>query len=684
MDRKIIIAILLCFLAAGSICGQETGRVDTLEAAVKIASRPVAAETGMYALPPVRIFKTVSPLGTGDVVKFAQTLPGITTGAEGSSTVYARGGNIGNNVFTLDGTPIYRPTHLLGFTTAFSPDLTGDTELYLGGFTSDEGNLTASHIKMTSRTADWNRAEGKASLSNFFVDANVSVPIVRERLTFTGSARYSILPLEYRAVKDWLKRSQSVFDTLTTSTYDLYGKLDFKINERGRVSLSAFRSYDSFGYVKGPAANTVGWDNTIASLNFNYALSERTRIEVRASYNDNGGSQLQDWKLEDERTLLEMRSRMREVYALAEMHTRFTEGLELQYGLSSRSGWFNVKNNVSSVAASNWQRSVITSANVQLTWSGLKHMVRAGARMNVYHLVGDPSENKIFYMPEGSLMARFKVVRDFGVEMTVDYVSQFYHTLEGVPMGWSVDLIVPAGKTVRPETALQGYAGLCYDRGIHHVKLGGYAKRMYGLVYYPDATTLFSTSLTAWKSNVESGTGTSYGGEFFYEVNGRRFNGTLAYTLSKTDRLFRNVNYGKPFPAKFDRRHIINATASYTIIDKGHINLDFITSFTLQSGHWETMQDGYLPVWGVIDQSVRKAPLISAVNNYQMPTYIRWDNSVRMEIQGSRVSHTVNLGLYNTLNRHNPSMVFYNYELRRWQTVSLIPIMPSLYYSIAF
>lgn len=67
-----------------------------------------------------------------------------------------------------------------------------------------------------------------------------------------------------------------------------------------------------------------------------------------------------------------------------------------------------------------------------------------------------------------------------------------------------------------------------------------------------------------------------------------------------------------------------------------------------------------------------------------MKDYIRWDNSLCLSAGSGRVSHSVTIGVYNTLNRHNPFMLRFNESTRKWETVSLIPIMPNFCYSIKF
>ena len=68
-----------------------------------------------------------------------------------------------------------------------------------------------------------------------------------------------------------------------------------------------------------------------------------------------------------------------------------------------------------------------------------------------------------------------------------------------------------------------------------------------------------------------------------------------------------------------------------------------------------------------------------------MPAYIRMDLgcSLRFNLD-KRCHHTLNLGIYNVLNRHNPFSLTYDTEDRTWKKVSIFPIMPSLSWTLEF
>ena len=106
---------------------------DTLKAAVKVDDRVSRVGADAYRLDPVRTRRISSPLGEGDAVKYIQTLPGVAMGGEGGSAFYVRGGNMGSNLMTLDGVPVYGVSHLLGFTTIFPQDAVDETVFQTGG-----------------------------------------------------------------------------------------------------------------------------------------------------------------------------------------------------------------------------------------------------------------------------------------------------------------------------------------------------------------------------------------------------------------------------------------------------------------------------------------------------------------------------------------------------------------------
>lgn len=672
-------------------------KIDTLHAASISADKKVV-RTGERIVRPAEFLGITSAVGAGDVIKFIQTLPGISTGAEGSSAIYVRGGNIGSNLITLDGVPVYGSSHLLGFTSAYSPDIVSETLFQVGGFTSEEGNLTASHISVTSKDGDFNKFSGKVSVSNFLQGGSISTPLIKDKLSFIGSLRISPIGAELSAVKRMTEALDSVSGIKATS-YDAYGKLKWKINRRQNLSFSVFNSLDSYGYRYGADSDErMRWGNLITTLGHEFSPDGNLFLRSSLSYNSFTNYQAMRKTMGGEDNSLGMRSSLDELTLLSTASKTSGSGISLQGGIKARLARFNPGSSsaytdalmkpVCPASESDIVRTLLVTVHGQVEKGKESlYLIRAAGRLNMFRSwrLQDHSSDKTYLTPEASLLGRVNLSKWMGVEATADWTAQHYHTLEGIPIGWSLDMTVPSDIKLAPERALQGYAGLFMTKGNHRLTLGGYYKTMSGLIYFADATQIFSSAAAGWRHGIKTGKGLSRGIETLYEYDSERLRGRLAYTLSKTDRTFEEVNNGVTFPAKFDRRHILNITAEYVISKQERREFGVNTFFTYQSGHWATVPEGQYSGSLIHGSHEITIDYFTTIHNRQMPAFIRWDIGAFLRYGiGTRHPGTLNVGIYNVLNRHNAYSITYDTNERTWKQMSLFPIMPSLSWTMSF
>lgn len=697
MKRIVVLAILSLFPLSMAFAQMNEVK-DTLRGSVVFGKKSGAREAGTRIINVKDFSNMVSAVGEADVIKFIQILPGVSTGGEGSSAFYVRGGNLGSNLVTLDGIPIHGSSHLLGFTSVYSPDVISDAMFQVGGFTSEEGNLTASHIKLTSSDGDYHDFHGKASVSNFLLGASLSMPILKDRISFIGSVRLSPVGLELKA----LKGLSSALDSIGSPkalVYDAFGKVSWKINGRHGLSLSAFNSTDAYSYTYGVNSEEhIQWNNLIGSLQYKGDLSDSWNVSGGLSYNKFSNAQGMVKILGSTDNNLALRSSIDET-ALTVCSNYDGRIFHFQGGLKGRYAIFNPATSQRITGGSLLMGSSDSPSSGHVTncLTGTLHSqvefkkenrydFRASGRLNYCRT----DRTDVFiesgsFDPEASLLARMNAASWLGFEVTADWTTQYYHTLEGVPLGWSLDLIVPSDNQFGPEKASQYYAGMFMSFENHRLSLGCYTKRMRDLVYFTDATSLFSSAAAGWRDKIDVGKGSSKGLEFLYEKTGEKLNYRIAYTWSKTDRTFPKVNVEVPFPAKFNRPHILNVTADYCVSKTNRREIVVNALFTYQSGHWETVASGYYQ--GFLIREPDKVPLkyFTSVNNFEMPSYIRMDLGCCLKFnQDKKCRQTLNIGIYNLFNRHNPFSLTYDTEERRWKQVSLFPIMPSLGWSMEF
>ncbi len=583
---------------------------------------------------------------------------------------------------------IYGSPHLVGLTTAYPADIVSVAEFQVGGFTSEEGNLSASHIKLSSRDGSFDTFSAKADISNFMLGGCVSTPLVKDRLSLMASFRVSPAPFEYKAISGMIDREAIDLSDAHAAIYDLYAKLKYRFDGKRSLSASFFHSRDNYKFrMNSGSEDMMSWDNAIGILQYEAPWFGKGRFRLTASYNHYGNSQGMEKQMNTTSNDLMIRSLLEEGMVHALVETPFGKDWHTQFGLKGRMAWFNPGSarvlettglfpKTSSPLVDNTRKNATGTLHGQVSKGSLdRSMFRVAGRLNYNSATG--------LAPEASALGRLRLTRHLGVEVTADYLIQYYHSLEGIPLGWSLDMIIPPSEQFKPETAVQVYAGLYGDAGIHHFSAGAYYKDMDRLVYFSDASKLFDSAIVGWEENIRTGSGTSRGLEFLYEKTGELLNWRIAYTLSRTDRHFPELNKGVTFPAKYDRTHILNASATVRVLSRERMNLNVSGQFTWQSGHMETVSAGSWwisdPITGYVEQD-----FYTSFNNYRMPPYVRCDVSAVLELTGRRHPQTLHVGVYNLLNRHNPFSLSYDPDTGKWKQISLLPIMPSLKYSIQF
>ena len=691
--RLILVPLLLC-MAAFAAGAQEIR--DTLRSSRIVSDRNVRdAGTRIVALPELR--SMVSATGDADVIKYIQTLPGVSTGAEGSSAIYVRGGNIGSNLTTLDGVPLYGGSHLLGLTSVYPSDIISEASFRVGGFRGDESNVTASHIGLKTVDGSFTKTSYSVSASSFILGGTVSMPLVKNKVSLVGALRASPLGPEFRAIQSIVGGALDSLSHTRAIVYDGFAKVKWLVDSDNNLSFSVFGSQDAYSYrYGGDSDESMGWSNLIANLRHEGHLGSGWSVEDGVAYNRYYGRQGIIRDMSGTLNNLAIISTLNEITADAVFfRPMFNKIGEIRLGIRERFAWFNPGTSSTFKGGGPWQpldspRTDNTSHTSITTLHGQWDLnagewlsLMASGRLNIH--VADEAEDPSWKWridPEAGLLARLNLAKWLVAEATADWTAQYYHTLEGIPLGWSMDLLVPTSTSRPPEKALQFYAGLFASFGEHRITVGAYDKRMRNLVYFSDASQLFSPAIAGWSHNIKVGTGTSRGIELLYEKDGKRLDWRVAYTLSKTDRTFEEVNDGVTFPAKFDRRHILNATASFVIDDNERRSISLTGLFTLQSGHWETVAAGEYPAVTFFGQQY-SLDYFTSVNNYEMPTYIRLDLGGSFKFK-TRHPQELNLGIYNVLNRHNPFSIIYDDRSREWRQVSLLPIMPSFNWRMEF
>jgi hypothetical protein len=191
-------------------------------------------------------------------------------------------------------------------------------------------------------------------------------------------------------------------------------------------------------------------------------------------------------------------------------------------------------------------------------------------------------------------------------------------------------------------------------------------------------------------NNLVTGTGWSYGLECFLKRRKGDLTGWIGYTWSKTERQFDDLNEGRIFPSKFDRRHDVSVVLDWKIDDRWRIGAAWVYA----TGNAMT-----LPVERYLFEG-QVVQVYGERNGYRMAAYHRADISAtlvsrkqaakRGSTKGAESSWV--FGVYNLYNRLNPYFIYFENEGSladgtldfQAKQVSLFPIIPSVTWNFQF
>ena len=115
--------------------GQE--KIDTLAAATVTSAidRNINfTQTGLTKIDGSAFRRGFAVFSSPDVLKTLQTLTGVSSGTEMLSNLYVHGGDGSDNLFLLDGVPLYQICHLGGIFSSFNTDVVEGIDFYKSGF----------------------------------------------------------------------------------------------------------------------------------------------------------------------------------------------------------------------------------------------------------------------------------------------------------------------------------------------------------------------------------------------------------------------------------------------------------------------------------------------------------------------------------------------------------------------
>jgi outer membrane receptor for ferrienterochelin and colicin len=666
--------------------------------------------------------KTISTLpvllGEVDVMKTIQLLPGVQSGNEGTSGIYVRGGGPDQNLILLDGVPVYNANHLFGFFSVFNADAISNIKLIKGGFPARYGGRLSSVIDIKMKEGSTKQFKGEASIGLIASKLTFEGPIIKDKTSFIVSARRTYIDLLLQPFIAAAALSQGVTVRGGYFFQDFNAKVNHKFSDRNHLYLSAYSGKDklyanSTEIYDGSTSKYnfgIQWGNITSTLRWNYLISDKLFSNTTLTYSNYTFETPLEYSYKEkildtyqtESFKMSFLSGIRDYAANLDFDYIPSPNQYIRFGLSNTYHIF--KPGINTIKMS----SRVQDANVDTTFGNndlyaneygayfedefslfsniLK--INAGLRFNGFFV-----QNKNYQSFEPRISARARISDNVSIKAAYSKMSQNLHLLTSSTIGLPTDLWLPSTDSIPPQYSEQYALGVffnIYDQ--YSFSVEGFYKTMLNLVEYKDGADYFSQN-TNWQNKLEIGQGEAYGLELLVEKKLGKITGWIGYTLSWSNRQFDNINFGKQFPYKYDRRHDISVVFTYQL--KENIDLGF--TWVYGTGNATTLsvekymaggQSYYDPYYGKGEFYPQIADYYESRNSYRMPAYHRLDLSANFHRKTNFGTRTFSLGVYNAYNRKNPMFLNleYSYAAKKYDLVqySFFPLIPSISYKISF
>lgn len=665
--------------------------------------------------------------GEPDLVRFAALQPGIQTGTDGFGGVHVRGGNADQNLFLLDGVPVYSPSHAVGMLSIFDSPAIRSASVYKGGFPARYGGRLSSVFDIRMKEGNSKAFQTEAGLGLLSAKLAVEGPIDKESSSFFISGRRTLLDPWIKGFTSYVNQEAGKDGFSNYAFYDLNGKMNFRSGTRHRFYVSLYTGNDEYHReearavkfseleVNDKAQQDLVWGNTIASFRWNWLLHPKWFINTTVHSSTFRFSLLDFYEYEERD--LDVSSRQYDLISFSSLIQDLSVKTAGEYHPSAqqtiRSGVSLIRHRFQPGVLGLDENSIdadifVSGGQVQNLDSLPAYPVIRSLEVDGYledqiQLSGAWSANigiyanyfyvqqKGYFSLQPRLFLLYQPAKEVGLHLSYSMMSQNLHLLTNSGLGLPTDLWVPVTENIRPLEAEQYEAGLSISlRSGWAMDLSAYTKRMKNLLGFKDGANFLVNGNVIqggvlpdyWESFVTRGTGQSDGLELGLEKTTGVLRGTMAYTLSSSTRQLEEANQGKSFPFRYDRRHVLNMTGLWQI----NPGLSISTVWTYASGNPITLPtqtfNGESPYYTGIPGII-----YSDRNGYRMRDYHRLDLHIQYRYVQSRFTHLFQIGVFNLYNRKNPLFVrirenIYNPQERQLVEVSLMPLMPILRYQI--
>jgi hypothetical protein len=635
------------------------------------------AKISTVNIPPELLAKLPSLSGESAVFKALQLLPGIQTANEMTSGLYVRGGSPDQNLTLVDGVIFYSPAHLGNFSGSFNSDAIQSVKLIKGALPAEYGGRLSSVLDIRLRSGTKERTKGLIGLGTISSRFLLEGPL-GGKLTYLISGR----KMYYDEIqKSFFKNSIIP----RYNYYDLNSKITFNAGASDILWIEGTLSRDN---LYSPTAEketdyNIDWQNNSLSLNWLKINSKSVFLNNSVSYVDyRFRSVLKDKTPGANAPEYFSSSILRDFFSKisAEIHTSDANTVKIGAELAVHN-YKLIYNNF-------YDETLERTLNSDQGISAIEAALYFENQWRILPLLETNLGGRIYYFRskkyfsfEPRISASYLLSENFRINAAFAEAHQFLHLIIRNDISLPTDLWYPSSEEIAPGEARQYVFGFdsYFDNQGYQFSVESYFKEMKNLYEFKNAP-VFKPDVSV-NEFLTSGRGEAYGIEFFLNKRTGSFSGWIGYTLSWTKRKFGELNAGKVFYPRYDRRHDVSIVLAYNLTEQLTLGVTWIYAtgqgYTVPTGQYRFPDLGLNGSSSIgIDYTERNA--------YRLPAYHKLDLNTSYKFEFLNLQFEAHFNIYNLYNRQNPFSYYTTYKRSSGVSkelvlnqITLFPFIPS-------
>ena len=601
--------------------------IDSTVVAARKRSSPISvkAETkvdieGLAKLPGI--------LGSSDPLRFIRLLPSVQTGSEIDAGIHIQGCDHSHNLISIDGTPIYGASHLLGIFSVFNPAHFGT--MNYGTTAGTLGRLGGYVDMLPDRSIPSRSTKGDFSLGLVAAQGNLKLR-TGDNSALSLSARRSFLNELYRP-----------FLTVDEDPF-LYGFGDVNLgwawapSAKDRIYADAFYSSDAADYtsIENHLGVKMGWSNASAALHWQHRSAETllkqsifiTQYSARADIS---------YSLESGFVPYHTRNAG---YKTAVQWQDFDFGADLLYYDVLAPSPVHESGSMTAGIAKETQQAL--ESRIRAAWSrylSLSWKIRADLAGGWYL----SPEKESFWQLDPSLAISYDMFRAGKLDLRAGSATQNIFLTGVSSMGFPIEFNFLAGKYGSPQRSL--WASLAYNLYFRQEAWAFsaelYWRRLRNQVEYTGTLMDYLRADSSLADMLTTAEGWNYGINLILHKQAGKLTGWLSASLGRS---LRQGEDGSIWPSNFERLIEVNAVATWT-----ERKWDAGGTFIAASGTPFTAPQSFY----LLDS--RLICLYGPRNGARLAPYIRLDLNFNWYFRkDTTLTHGINFSIYNALARNN-------------------------------